>query len=324
MGRTKVIATTAVMPQKHSGKRENPDASISTNNYNNESSSSSSSMISHNEKNSNSDMAASSGITAEQIMEEYDIDPETTTIEELIQILHDRAVDAIDIAVYNQCKKLEIQVDNTKKAIWKDHHAAIEQLNANVNKEMGVEGDPPAPFGDITSTSVNTNNSIVGGGGGNSDGPVKGIYVRVISGPHLNATFSLFPNVRSASLVGRSSGKKFISKGISLPQDKEISTTHGKFTIVNGTAYFTDTGSTNGTILKRMERRKSSSDGHGGEGEKKMKESNNNSMTIREDGNSILENNGLMLKLEIDEPLELLQGMVLSLGTSELEISLMS
>ena len=53
-----------------------------------------------------------------------------------------------------------------------------------------------------------------------------------------------------AAKVGRSKGPAFKNgKGVSLHWDQEVSTTHGKFTLVDGQLAFTDLGSTNGSFL---------------------------------------------------------------------------
>ncbi|GMH91860.1 hypothetical protein TrVE_jg14415 [Triparma verrucosa] len=78
------------------------------------------------------------------------------------------------------------------------------------------------------------------------------VSVLIESGPHTNLIAVLKPTAAKAGFayVGRSTGKKFRESGLSLHKDLEVSTTHGHFKASkDGSIYFVDTGSTNGTFV---------------------------------------------------------------------------
>jgi len=78
------------------------------------------------------------------------------------------------------------------------------------------------------------------------------ITLKCIGGPHLGQKFRLEPQTESGEdlfKMGRSAGKHFKEKGVSLYKDKEISTTHAKIELRNGQVFLMDLQSTNGSQL---------------------------------------------------------------------------
>jgi hypothetical protein len=82
------------------------------------------------------------------------------------------------------------------------------------------------------------------------------VNLKVTAGPHLGQKFRLEPMTDSGEdvfKIGRSTGKLFKEKGVSMYKDKEISTTHAKIEIKNGQVFFTDVRSTNGSSINGAE-----------------------------------------------------------------------
>mmetsp|Transcript_8760 Transcript_8760/g.18919 ORF Transcript_8760/g.18919 Transcript_8760/m.18919 type:complete len:270 (-) Transcript_8760:216-1025(-) len=75
------------------------------------------------------------------------------------------------------------------------------------------------------------------------------IHIDIVGGPYQGTFYDLQPKSRCHAWIGRSSSAKFKDRGISLPQDLEVSTSHGRFELKGGKFYFTDVASTNGTRI---------------------------------------------------------------------------
>ena len=77
------------------------------------------------------------------------------------------------------------------------------------------------------------------------------LQIDILEGEHVGKHFELSITKTKEAYLGRSRGKKFKDgKGISLYKDLEVSTTHGKFVMVDQQPCFVDTGSSNGTRVQ--------------------------------------------------------------------------
>lgn len=74
------------------------------------------------------------------------------------------------------------------------------------------------------------------------------IVLTVESGPHEGEVFRLQP-FAGICPIGRSTGKRYRERGVSLPNDPETSTSHAKVRVMQGKIMYTDVGSTNGTFI---------------------------------------------------------------------------
>jgi len=129
----------------------------------------------------------------------------------------------------------------------KNHHSSLKNTSCNI-KEKDDENSKSRSQDAVEETSdkissINKPHSII-----------KGINVLIMSGPYKGTEYIVRPRLRKPCFIGRSTGKKFRDRGISLPEDSEVSTTHGKFIMKTGDTFcYVDTGSTNGTLFKGAE-----------------------------------------------------------------------
>ncbi|KAE9019645.1 hypothetical protein PR003_g13198 [Phytophthora rubi] len=83
------------------------------------------------------------------------------------------------------------------------------------------------------------------------------ISVRCITGPYRGRNFQIDIDVKrhSSCFVGRSTGRKFQPpRGLSMPKDSELSTSHGEIKMeATGKIFFIDSDSTNGTRINDVE-----------------------------------------------------------------------
>uniref|UniRef100_A0A7S0XLF8 FHA domain-containing protein n=1 Tax=Pseudo-nitzschia delicatissima TaxID=44447 RepID=A0A7S0XLF8_9STRA len=204
---------------------------------------------------------------------QYTLDDEPTedwSVEEVLRWWHLRA-NAESDAEYNAIvEALGKQLEEGKKAIWEAHDqvSKIVQdsenlVNQNVkpqmnSKQQSIEKPDPKPKAVAVTAAatrstrakkVTTVAPVTSEDTSATDSKPDTIHIDVVDGPYKGQFYDLQPKTRSPCWIGRSSSAKFKDRGISLPVDLEVSTTHGKFEFKHGKFYYTDAGSTNGTRI---------------------------------------------------------------------------
>lgn len=201
---------------------------------------------------------------------------EDWTIEQLLQWCHQRSQDAISSKTNDLINSLQQLYDTAERDIWNLHHLAVQNTGSGPCSDIDIDGDRchQQNDNDVYKADDSRNTKMVDNmhqiNLNDAGNPLdienkqdinsnttsakskknilqKNLYVEVLTGPHEGATFLLKPRPSRSCEIGRSKGKKFLSRGVSLHNDSEVSTCHGKFECKAGKMYYTDTGSTNGT-----------------------------------------------------------------------------
>lgn len=169
---------------------------------------------------------------------------ENWTIEELLNYYHDQSQTQVTNKANELIQALEQVYIHAEKDVWELHKLAIEN-NTEDNDTDPVESQEEKQQEPIEQVQQETKKST------RSRKQYYNLFIEVMTGPHEGATFLLKPRPSRSCDIGRSKGKKFTQRGVSLYKDSEVSTCHGKFEYQSSAdgdkLFYTDTGSTNGT-----------------------------------------------------------------------------
>lgn len=174
---------------------------------------------------------------------------------------------------------LSKQLNNGKKELWEAHEQVSAIVNDNNIENVANQNVPPTaslivektqkpsksqpevvkPVTDIEVPIVSSTRparkavAMKATSTATSTKKPDTIHIDIVGGPYNGASYDLQPKSRSHAWLGRSSSAKFKERGISLPQDLEVSTSHGRFEVKGGKFYYTDVASTNGTRINGEE-----------------------------------------------------------------------
>lgn len=134
--------------------------------------------------------------------------------------------DAVINKIYERCK---------------DNQEALRQQLAEARKEYADQLEARASVGAASESST----------------PPKPVSFTVTltatAGPYEGKIFTVTPRAKHTKThevkIGRSTTKPFKTKGVSLPNDDEVSTTHAKLKVQDGVVYYEDAGSSNGSWI---------------------------------------------------------------------------
>lgn len=137
------------------------------------------------------------------------------------------------------------QLEQGKESLIKDHKTVSNMLEGKTNSNEN--DDPQTNLVKAVDESTTKPEAKV------APKQDATILIEIQTGDYEGQTHKLHPKARSHAWVGRSQGKKFREKGISLPKDLEVSTTHGRFELLRNQLVYVDTGSTNGSRVADLD-----------------------------------------------------------------------
>lgn len=160
-----------------------------------------------------------------------------------------------EAAYEEMVSNLSKQLDSGKKTLMEEHKKVTDIINCKAPNENADPQKASSPEDvEIPEKPAKVQTKVESKIESKIESKVKGmIYVEIKVGENEGAKYTLQPKTRSHCWVGRSQGRKFREKGISLPKDLEVSTTHGRFELLNNKLVYVDTGSTNGTRVGELE-----------------------------------------------------------------------
>lgn len=185
---------------------------------------------------------------------------ENWTIEQVMHWWLLRAHGESDAAYEEMVKVLSKQLEDGKSSLWDEHKRVSAELrgeepsneNADPQQQQQQQSKHVQPQKQQqyqlqklqpVQQKQNKREQSVEETSLNSDT----IHIDITAGEYEGCSYELQIKPRACAWVGRSQGKKFREKGISLPKDVEVSTTHGKFEFQRSKFFYVDTGSTNGS-----------------------------------------------------------------------------
>lgn len=208
---------------------------------------------------------------------------EDWTVEQLLQWCLQKSQSSVNSKTDELINSLQEMQHNAERDIWELHNLAVQNLDTgdadgdvvdadgpkrdvevpavgeeniepnvhvNATKMNSEVDDCTKPTGSKAASSTKTTESNTKPNQKAKKKNTKNLFISIRTGPHEGATFLLKPRQSRPCEIGRSKGKKFLQRGISLFKDSEVSTCHGKFEFKAGKMFYTDTGSTNGTSFR--------------------------------------------------------------------------